>query len=514
MSSILDYPGNGFVRLVTALRRTPRAAKETRLVIVSNRLPISIEQENGTPRVRHSTGGLVSALGPVLHDRGGLWIGWPGAASQDVPALNDLLIDHGAQLGYALVPVALSGEEVHGFYQGFCNEIIWPLFHDLQSRCNFVPGYWTQCMAVTQRYANVVHANVWEDDFIWVQDYHLIGLGRQLRDCGVRNRIGFFLHIPFPPPDIYCKLPWRTEVLESMLTYDVIGLQSPRDRDNFLDCVKKLLPKAHLRSWRGVVRCNYNGALSHIGTFPIGIDHELFSTSAASPAITERVIELRSRMPGQQILLGLDRLDYTKGVPCRLRAFELALRKYENLRRAVTLLQVVVPSREAVPEYQDLKAQIERLVTQINGEFTQPGWVPIHYVFRHLDWEDLISYYRVSDVALVTPLKDGMNLVAKEYCACQTENNGVMILSEFAGAAAQMARGAILVNPYDLEHVADAIQRAVCMTPAQREPAMRRLRRLLRRQDVFWWADRFLGACGLARVPATGTPAPPAAMVG
>jgi trehalose 6-phosphate synthase/phosphatase len=232
---------------------------------------------------------------------------------------------------------------------------------------------------------------------------------------------------------------------------------------------------------------------------------EEFAQAAAAAATTARVEEMRKQMPNQQIILGLDRLDYTKGIPYRLRAFHLALTRCPELHRNVTLLQVVVPSREGVPEYQDLRAQIERLVTQINGEFTQPGWVPIHHVFRSLERDELVAYYRVADVALVTPLKDGMNLVAKEYCACQVDGNGVLILSEFAGAALQLRRDAILVNPYDLDHAAEAIRKAVSMTPEQRRPSMRRLRNLVRRQDVFWWVDRFLNACEFAGAPTERT---------
>ena len=475
-----------------------------RLVVVSNRLPVVITNEQNDWKIRSGSGGLVTALGPVLRRRGGVWIGWPGAVSTDEAALNGILADYGREAGYDLRPVPMSNEEVEGFYHGFCNEIVWPLFHDLLAQCNFVPDYWTQYLAVKIRYAKEVEQEIGKDDFVWVHDYHLLGLGRQLRERGLRNRIGFFLHIPFPPPDIFCALPWRDELLRGLLHYDVIGLQTPRDRENLLDCMRRLLPEARLHWRQGMVECRLSGRATLIGPFPIGIDYDEFADAAAAPSVTARVEEMRQQMPNQQIILGLDRLDYTKGIPYRLRAFHLALKRYPELHRNVTLLQVVVPSREGVPEYQDLKAQIERLVSQINGEFTQPGWVPIHHVFRSLEREELVSYYRVADVALVTPLKDGMNLVAKEYCACQVDGNGVLILSEFAGAAVQLHRDAILVNPYDLDHVAEVIRSAVSMTPEQRRPAMRRLRSIVRRQDVFWWVDRFLGACGFDGPPAQG----------
>ncbi len=486
------------VRRLRALFPHPPSRQGARMVIVSNRLPIVMDTDETGLRVSGASGGLVTALGAVLRRQGGRWVGWPGPVNGNEAAVKECLARHGEQAGFELWPVFMSSEEIEGFYQGFCNEIIWPLFHDLQSECNFVPDYWVRYVAVKEKFADVVSRHVEKGDFVWVQDYHLMGLGRQLRERGLRNRLGFFLHIPFPPPDIFCKLPWRKEVLESLLHYHVIGFQSPRDCDNFLDCVQKLLPEAQFQSRRGIVACAFQGRIVQIGVFPIGIDYELFANAAKAPPITEQVKELHRQFPSQQIALGIDRLDYTKGIPCRLKAFQLALKRNPELHRRVTLLQVVVPSREAVPKYQELKAQIERLVAQINGEFTQPGWVPINYVFRFLKWEELISYYRVADVALVTPLKDGMNLVAKEYCACQVEGDGVLILSEFAGAAVQMQRDAILVNPYDLDRVADAIREAVCKTVGQRESAMRGLRRIVQRENVFWWADRFLDACGVS----------------
>ncbi len=469
-----------------------------RLVIVSNRLPIVLETTETGFRTRRGAGGLVSALGPVLRRCGGLWVGWPGAEASDLNELNALLADHGRQEGFDLVPVILSADDISGFYRGFSNEIIWPLFHDLQSRCNFVPEYWTAYRVVKDKFASVVAANAQPTDFVWVQDYHLMGLGRRLREVGLLSRIGYFLHIPFPPPDIFCKLPWRVDVLDALLHYDLVGFQTAHDLDNFFDCVRTLLPAAKRRRAGDQFQVTYDGRTCCLGAFPIGIDFDDYGRAAASPAVAERAKQIRADLQVPQVLLGIDRLDYTKGIPYRLRAFRLALQRYPELHRRVGLLEVVVPSRESVPEYQDLKAEIELLVSQINGEFTQPGWIPIHYVFRSLEHDELLAYYRLADVALVTPLKDGMNLVAKEYCACQVEGDGVLILSEFAGSAVQMGGDAVLVNPYDLDFVAEAIRRAVSLTREQRRPAMRRLRRIVRKQDIYWWLGRFLGACGLS----------------
>lgn len=510
-----------------------------RLVVVSNRLPIVLDQGESGWNGGLGAGGLVSALTPVLRRWKGLWIGWPGPLSPDSAPPRQFFEDIGRQLGFTIEPIYLTPQEEKDFYQGFSNEIIWPLFHDLQSRCNFVPDYWTAYQAVEKKFAASVAEHVRGDDFIWVQDYHLMGLGRCLRDRGFQNQLGFFLHIPFPPPDIFCKLPWRTDILTGLLQYDTLGFQTPRDRDNFFDCIRKLLPEAHRRSRHAVVGLEYSKHLTHVGVFPIGIDYHEFADLAASPAVTQRVAELRMQLlpreqedtrpegaspaglggngytidkshpvnhvnpvqsaPVQrpQIVLAVDRLDYTKGIPDRLKAFRLALTRYPELHRKIALLQVVVPSRESVPEYKELKAEIERLVSQINGELTQPGWVPIHHVFRSFEREELVAYYRVADMALITPLKDGMNLVAKEYCACQVEGDGVLILSEFAGAAVQFKDDAVLVNPYDRDRVADAVHRAATMTLRQRRPGMRRLRRFVEQQDVYWWMNRFLAACGI-----------------
>ncbi len=474
-----------------------------RLVVVSNRLPIILERNGAAVQARPAGGGLVSALAPILRHHGGLWIGWPGTIGADLSDCESALAEYRRGLGLQLVPVSMTKEEVDGFYRGFSNEIIWPLFHDLQSRCNFVPDYWVRYIAIRHAFADIVLQHVQRDDFVWVHDYHLMGMGRRLRERGLQNRMGFFLHIPFPPPDIFCKLPWRSDVLEGLLHHDLIGFQTPRDVENFLDCIRKLLPSTRLQEIGSIAICETATRKVRIGAFPIGIDYEHVSRVAASAEIAEGAQALRAQMPNQQIVLSVDRLDYTKGIPYRLRAFQLALRRYPELHRGVTLLQVVVPSRENVPEYQDLKAQIERLVTQINGEFTQPGWVPIHHVFRSLDERELLSYYRAADVGLVTPLKDGMNLIAKEYCACQVDENGVLILSEFAGAAVQMGDGALLVNPYDLDRGAEAIRQGVGMSPEQRRPAMRRLRSIVQREDVYWWVGRFLGACGVT-LPSQG----------
>lgn len=469
--------------------------RHTGLIVASNRLPFTlIRKADGGFQVEPSSGGLVTALLPVLRDRGGVWVGWPGT-SEKIDDLDALLKDAAWKSGFRLCPVLITEEERRKFYHGFSNEIIWPLFHDLQTLCNFDPSYWQVYKNVNRRYAEVLAENSKEGDFIWVHDYHLMNVALELRRAQANVKAAFFLHIPFPPLDIFVKLPWRFQLLQALLEYDLIGFQTLRDQRNFIQCVRTLMKDVAVHGRGGVLTLRDSGRDVSVGSFPISIDFNAFVKRVTEKEVVEKAAELRKSLHNRQLILGVDRLDYTKGIPQRLEAFRNALMRYPELHERLTLIQVVVPSREDVPQYSDLKARIEGLVGEINGQFTRPGgWVPIHYVFRSLEQSDLLAYYRAAEIALITPLKDGMNLVAKEYCACSIEEDCVLILSEFAGAAAQLQRGALLVNPYDTEGVADAIYRAFTMDITERRARMRRLRRAIRKQDIFWWVDVFLRA--------------------
>jgi len=464
-----------------------------RLVIVSNRLPIVIGRGDlGEWQVQPGSGGLVTALAPILRDRAGLWIGWPGTVEE--VDLDGLVAIGSKDAGYIFKPVLLTAEEVDQYYFGFSNEIIWPLFHDMHSRCNFDPAYWNMYQAVNLKFTQVIAQNTGMNDYIWVHDYHLMLVAKELRNMGLEHKIGFFLHTPFPPLDIYMKLPWRSQILEALLEYDLVGFQTRRDRNNFIQCAEALIKDIHYDARRQVSTITVPNREIKVGIFPISIDFKEFARQAAARSVAERASQLYEAIPNCQILLGVDRLDYSKGIPEKLRAFRNALERFGDLHGNVSLVQIVVPSREDIPEYQELKAEIEGFVSEINGKFTQPGWIPIHYMFRSLDWIELLAYYRAADIALVTPLKDGMNLVAKEYCGAKVDRNGVLILSEFAGAATQLRRSALLVNPYDIEGTANAIHRAYNMSMGERRSRMRRLRTSIAKRDIFWWLDFFLRA--------------------
>lgn len=470
----------------------PAAGK--RLVVVSNRLPVVLKRVHGQWAFTAGSGGLVSALAPVLRNRGGLWIGWPGAVAGEAPTLDALLAEATRHSGYTLKPVIFNAQDKDEFYHGFANEVIWPLFHDLQSHCNFAPRYWDAYQRVNRMFAQVIVDNAHADDFIWVHDYQLMNVGQELKALGMGARTGFFLHIPFPPLDIYMKLPWRFPLLRALLDYDLIGFQTLRDRRNFLQCVRLVAPNITISGKGQVITVRIGHRELRIGTFPIGIDFHEFARESQSETVVRTAQHLQGDLPGRQVLLGIDRLDYTKGICHRLEAFRNALQRFPELHHRMTLIQVVVPSREDIPKYHALKIEIEGLVGEINGQFTQSGWVPIHYIFRSLTRTELLAYYRACEIALITPLKDGMNLVAKEFCAASTDENSVLILSEFAGAAAQLQRGALLVNPYNVEEVAETIHRAFHMPSEERRLRMHKLRRFIREHDIFWWVDAFLQA--------------------
>jgi trehalose 6-phosphate synthase/phosphatase len=459
--------------------------RSSRLLVVSNRLPFSVQAApGGRFKVEAGSGGLVTALLPVLRNRGGIWIGWPGTAGSS-PQLRSALNVAGKGAGCDLTAVSLSEADVHDFYHGFSNEVVWPLFHDMSPLCNFDPAYWAAYQAVNRKYARAVAARAAPGDFVWVHDYHLMLVGAELRAMGSRARTGFFLHIPFPSPDVFSKLPWREPVLRALLQYDLIGFQTEHDRANFNACLALLPDKVDTRS--------------RVGAFPISIDYNAFMRAAAAPEVAAKARELHRLLPRRRLVLGIDRLDYTKGIALRLRAFQELLERYPSMRGKVSLIQVVVPSRVDVPEYLRMKTEIEQLVGRINGAFARPGgWVPVWYEYRSLTTLELLAYYRAADIALITPLKDGMNLVAKEYCACSIEEDCVLILSEFAGAAAQLRNGALLVNPHDVQAVAAALRAAYAMSPAERTARMRAMRRCIRREDVFDWVESYLRAA-LAR---------------
>lgn len=466
-----------------------------RLIVVSNRLPIVVQQKEEGQVLKPGTGGLVTALTPVMERHGGIWIGWPGHSGLELN--RGPLEEFARQHAYDLLPIPLSRDEVQGFYEGFSNESIWPLFHDLLGQCRFELEDWNTYQHVNRRFAEVVADCATPEDFVWIQDYQLMLVARELRKAGFSSPVAFFLHIPFPSPDIFRRLPWKHEIIAALMDYDLLGFQTTRDRRNFVGCVKSLLKDVNVRVRRRISYIEYQGRTVSVGNFPIGIDFDDFDQAARTAEAEMQAEEFRKTFNAEQIILGVDRLDYTKGIPERFLAYERCLEKYPELRERLAMFQLVVPSRIDVPEYRDLKIRIEQLVGRINGRFSTRDWAPIHYRFTTIPRPELLGAYRACDIALITPLRDGMNLVAKEYCASQIEGNGVLIVSEFAGTADQLRRGSMIVNPFDKEGLADAIYRAFTMERAERQERMHALRAEVKRHNVHMWVRWFLDALKL-----------------
>jgi len=464
-----------------------------RLVVVSNRLPVVLKPSGDSWEINPGSGGLVTALAPVLGQMGGLWIGWPGTTADET--MNEPMREFAREQGYSLHPVPLSQEDIQGYYYGFSNEVLWPLLHGFHSRCTFEqPWYWEKYQEVNRIFAREILEATSEEDYIWVHDYHLMGVAAELKGMRASRRCGFFLHIPFPSPEIFLKMPWRRQILAGMLDFELVGFQTQADCINFLHCLRALCPWVDHEESGNLLRIRCEDRSVNAGCFPISIDFDQFEGLAQSKEVEHRTAKLNLFHPDQQLILGVDRLDYTKGIPQRLMALDKALTLYPELRGRISLLQLLVPSREEVAEYQALKERIERMVGEINGRYTQPGWIPIHYLYRSLDRQELVSFYQASGMALITPLWDGMNLVAKEYCACNHREDGALVLSEFAGAASQLYEDAILVNPYDVNGVAEAIRRGFYMHASERQARMSRLRSTIRTYDIHFWLESFLKA--------------------
>ncbi len=466
-----------------------------RLVVVSNRLPVTLVHDDIVP----ASGGLVTAMSPVLRACKGRWIGWLGAHRAKHTAA--LLRDATRTLGFGVEGISLTRQDVEGYYAGFSNEILWPLFHGFLSLCRFEPGSWHSYRKVNRKFARAVANTTDPADYVWVHDYHLMMVAHEMRKLASERRMGFFLHIPFPPRDTFIKLPWRDEVITALLAFDLLGFQTVRDCRNFVHCVRTLVPHvqaaAHGEQWMLTVKDRQ----VRCGAFPISIDYRDFVERAQNDEVSDAVATVRELLPHRKLILGIDRLDYSKGIPNRIQAFGNALRRHPELRRRTTFIQIVVPSRTLVADYKTLKDEIDRLVGAVNGEFTETGWIPIHYSYRSLAPTELLAYYRACEVALITPLQDGMNLVAKEFCACCLNEDGVLVLSEFAGAATSLGDGALLVNPFDIDATADAIHRACTMPSERRRTAMRAMRKSIEHNDIYQWVRTFLRAA----MPDAGT---------
>ncbi len=463
--------------------------REPRLIVVSNRLPVTVSTSGDNLQLEPSCGGLVTALTPALECTPASWIGWTGTDySPEVEAAVAAF-----RSDYSLVPVYLTPSESELYYAGFSNRVLWPLFHDQLSLCKFDSASWAAYQQVNEKFADIITANTIPGDLVWIHDYHLMLVGAQLRRRHLGVRLAYFHHIPFASPDIFANLPASDTILRSLLRFDTVAFQTSRDRHNFIQCVRAAFGrKLTLRAMGPDLLIQFEGTFTVAKVAPVSIDAAQFTSIAVSPQVTARVEKLKSSFAGKRVLLGVDRLDYTKGIQQRLASFRLLLEKHPHLREKVVLLQLVIPSRERVPEYEALRLSIERQVAEINGTFGQPDWTPVVYLHRSVSVEELVSWYRFASVMLVTSLKDGMNLVAKEFCVCKPDDSGALVLSKFAGAAEELRVGAFLVNPNDREQLAQTYLAALNTNALDLNRRMSAMRQSVVRHDVFRWISAAL----------------------
>jgi len=454
----------------------------SRLVVVSNRV--------ADPR-KAAAGGLAVALGDALSATGGLWFGWSGNVVEGgAPGEGELHVQQAGNV--KLATVDLSAQDHAGYYLGYSNGVLWPVFHYRLDLARFDAGFIEAYRRVNRLFAHKLMGLLKPDDIVWIHDYHLIPMAAELRAMGCNNRIGFFLHIPLPPQQILAAIPQHEWLMRGLFAYDIVGFQSENDLLNFSRYVQAeagavALGGNRFRAFHRTVRA---------GAFPIGIDVDEFAALTHAQDAHDMYERMKEEYSRRKLLLGVERLDYSKGLPQRLKAFETLLKKYPENIRSATLIQIAAPSREDMGTYTDLLQELESLCGATNGNFGELDWMPIRYIHRNVARKRLPGLYRVARVALVTPLRDGMNLVAKEFIAAQDPADpGVLVLSRFAGSAEQL-EDALLVNPYDIDGTADTIQRALQMPLEERQARHQKMLKNIRERDVHWWRREFLNALG------------------
>ncbi len=465
-------------------------------VVVANRLPIDqVRLPDGTTTWKRSPGGLVTALEPLLRKQRGAWIGWPGVPDSDQEPI--------VQEGLKLFPVRLSAEDVAEYYEGFSNATLWQLYHDVFFKPIYRREWWERYVDVNRRFAEATSKAAAPGATVWVQDYQLQLVPKMLRMLRPDLTIGFFLHIPFPPVELFMQMPWRTEIIDGLLGADLVGFHLPGGAQNFLILARRLVgantsrATVGVRSRFGEVQVGFRTV--KVGAFPISIDSAELDSKARERSIRQRAKEIRAELGNpRKIMLGVDRLDYTKGIDVRLKAFSALLAEKRADRTDTVLVQLATPSRERVESYIEMREDIERQVGHINGEYGEVGRPVVHYLHRPIPRDDLIAFFVAADIMLVTPLRDGMNLVAKEYVACRSDLGGALVLSEFTGAAAEL-RQAYLCNPHHTDGVKEAIEQALTQSPEEGKRRMRAMRRQVLAHDVDRWARSFLDALAGAR---------------
>jgi trehalose 6-phosphate synthase/phosphatase len=461
-----------------------KKASARRIIVVSNRLPVTISRRKDGLKIQQSPGGLATCLRSIREEGKAVFIGWPGYWPSN--AKEKQYIENTLKRRHQCYPVFIPPAEISKYYYGFANKTLWPLFHYFPTYCTYEESEWKAYQRVNQRFLQRIYRLGRPDDIFWIHDYHLMLLPALVRKSKPRSSIGFFHHIPFPSSEIFRLLPWRHEILEGLLGADLIGFHTYEYARHFLSSVLRLLGYEHEF---GAI--SIDNRIVRAENFPMGIDPQNLEQLLRQSSIQKEIMRLEQRTEKRKIILSVDRMDYSKGIPQRLEGVELFLEKNPKWHNRLTFIMLCQPSRTRVRQYSLLKEEVERMVGRINGRFGRPGWIPIHYMYRSLPFEKLMPLYSVADVALVTPLRDGMNLVAKEYVGSKIDNQGVLVLSETAGTASELGE-VMLVNVNNKEDIAAAISQSLEMSKEEQKKRMELMRKRLREYDVFRWAKSFL----------------------
>jgi trehalose 6-phosphate synthase/phosphatase len=455
---------------------------KNKTIIVSNRLPVKIVEKDGVYELSPSEGGLATGLGSIYKAGANVWIGWPGL---EVPEdRQQEVTEKLAELN--LIPVFLSTEEINQYYEGFSNEVLWPVFHYMTTYAKYEQSYWDFYQSVNTKFADAVEAHLKEGDTVWVHDYQLLLLPGMVRTREAHVTIGFFQHIPFPSYEIFRLIPWREELLAGMFGADLLGFHTFDDVRHFLSAASKLSTSKYANN---VI--NYNERQIVVEAFPMGIDDQKFERLTDNERVTAHIQSFKESKQGSRMILSIDRLDYSKGIIPRLEAFELFLHCNPEYIEKVELYMIVVPSRDTVPQYKELRDQIDQLVGNINAKFRTLNWAPVHYFYRSFPIEFLSALYRTADVCLVTPMRDGMNLVSKEFVASKTDDRGVLILSEMAGASKEL-NDALIVNPNNIGEIMRSLVQALNMGETEQEHRMKSMRAIVKKFNIHLWVKNFM----------------------
>ncbi len=455
-----------------------------KIIIIANRLPVKIEKKNNRLCISRSEGGLSTGMGSLELPVEKHWIGWPGIYT-DNNEEKEKITKKLKKFNYH--PVFLSAEQIENYYEGYSNSIIWPLCHYFYSFVQYTTKFWETYQEVNMQFCETALPFIEDDDLVWIHDYHLMLLPKMIRNIRPTVNIGYFHHIPFPPYELFRVLPEREELLNGLLGADLIGFHIHDYMRHFLSAIYRVLD----------LNCQLDeiyleDRIVHVDAFPMGINYEQYHHASSLPAVQKKINKLKQKLGRQSIILSVDRLDYSKGILHRLNGFALFLKNHPEYYEKVSLMMIVVPSRSTVNKYADLKTEIDQLIGEINGLYSKPGWTPIHYFYRSFEFNELIAMYNLAKIALVTPLRDGMNLVAKEYLATKSEENpGVLILSEMAGATAELSK-AIIINPNNIKDIERAILQALSMKEEEKKERLEKMQKRISKQTVKKWANDFI----------------------